>query len=927
MKKLCSLLLTLGLVLGSLSPVYAADAAGAAPLPEAPAAATAEQAAPAEPTAAPAQTPAPAQTAAPAQTDAPAATLESAAPGEPVLVLDNTASPAEQQALWEKFYAARSSLAAQTAGESAEGQEALFNAAQSYRALLAASIGARQRYIDISGYGVTTAQINALCNEACALSNGYAVASMVYYTDPYNVNRVVALGVAYYPEEKINAVAAEIDKITAIANAQGRTPQEKALIVHDQLVLRCAYDYSAYYNSGSRTADDNTAYGVLVNGTAVCQGYACAYANIMNQLGIPTGLVTSETLNHAWNMVEIDGSWYHVDCTWDDPAGRYDYQDHDVQGLCTHKSFLVSASAFSDQGNSLHAAHVAADYACYNFDPTRNLAYDAASGTYDAAWWCYANSPLYYLNGAWYYRAIDTPYYSASVSGTLYARGSLAPDSDAVALGATGTFAIYKNLFVFDVYANDAGKRSNTAGGFAAYTFNADTNTFTPHGTSYNFTNYGLSCYDGLLRAASANNRYTQTINCLSPVLTFRADGADAVPAAQTTYWGDPWGALPTVTRASYLFDGWFTAKTGGDRITRDAVPQNNTIAYAHWTQTAYTVLFDANGGSVATASKQVAVGSPYGDLPTPTRSGYTFDGWFTAKTGGSQVADPSAMVPTADQTLYAHWTAIPSPTATPLPDPGPGVGGFVTRLYQVCLGRTPDAPGKADWVRQLQDGTSTGSKAAYGFIFSTEFKNKNYCNEDYVKQLYLAFMGRAYDQPGLNDWVNRLQTGTTREAVFNGFAGSNEFGAICQSYGIARGDGIPVPQYGTVPTGPCSVDGREDGVTGFVRRLYQVCLDRAPDAGGLNNWTAQLWNHSASGRKVAYGFIFSSEFKGKNYSNTAYVKQLYRAFMGREYDAAGLADWVGRLNRGASREDVFNGFAGSQEFTRICQSYGIVRG
>ena len=81
------------------------------------------------------------------------------------------------------------------------------------------------------------------------------------------------------------------------------------------------------------------------------------------------------------------------------------------------------------------------------------------------------------------------------------------------------------------------------------------------------------------------------------------------------------------------------------------------------------------------------------------------------------------------------------------------------------------------------------------------------------------------------------------------------------------------------------------------------------------------------SGRDAAYGFIFSREFTAKGYSDEDYVKQLYRAFMGREYDAAGLRTWVTLLRQGKTREEVFEGFVGSAEFTRICAQYGIARG
>lgn len=254
-------------------------------------------------------------------------------------------------------------------------------------------------------------------------------------------------------------------------------------------------------------------------------------------------------------------------------------------------------------------------------------------------------------------------------------------------------------------------------------------------------------------------------------------------------------------------------------------------------------------------------------------------------------------------------------------------IGEFVTRLYEVCLDRTPDADGKEYWVERLYNETCTGVEAAYGFVFSNEFLNKNLCNEDFVEQLYKAFMGRASDPTGKGYWVDNLKSGKTREEVFNGFALSKEFGDLCYTYYIVQGEGIDIPTYGTVPRGSCSICGAQDGVTAFVKRLYSICLDREADADGLADWTNQLWNHTNSGSGVAYGFIFSKEFTEKNYSDSDYVEYLYKAFMGRASDPAGKSDWLNRMSsKGWTRKQVFDGFVGSQEFTAICNEYGILR-
>ncbi|MCQ2533804.1 MAG: DUF4214 domain-containing protein [Clostridia bacterium] len=117
------------------------------------------------------------------------------------------------------------------------------------------------------------------------------------------------------------------------------------------------------------------------------------------------------------------------------------------------------------------------------------------------------------------------------------------------------------------------------------------------------------------------------------------------------------------------------------------------------------------------------------------------------------------------------------------------------------------------------------------------------------------------------------------------------------------------------------------DGIKAFVTRMYKVCLDRAPEEDGLNGWAQKLANKEATGCSVAYGFVFSPEFIGKNPTNEAYVNYMYDAFFGREADSDGFKYWVDLLNNGASKEFVFCGFANSQEFSNLCNNYGVVRG
>ncbi|MBP5528592.1 MAG: DUF4214 domain-containing protein [Lachnospiraceae bacterium] len=249
----------------------------------------------------------------------------------------------------------------------------------------------------------------------------------------------------------------------------------------------------------------------------------------------------------------------------------------------------------------------------------------------------------------------------------------------------------------------------------------------------------------------------------------------------------------------------------------------------------------------------------------------------------------------------------------------------FITRLYNVCLDREPDEAGLNYWMEILVNERQTGSEIGRDFAFSDELKSKNYCNRCFVKQMYKAFMGREYDDAGLDYWVGELESGKTREEVFNGFIMSQEFGAICESYGIDRGTGIQIPEHGTIAKGTCSGCGATDDVSLFIRRLYRVCFDREPDEEGFNNNRQLLWDYKVSAEGMAHGFIFSDEFIALGLDDSAYLDTLYRSLMDREVDPVGKEYWMERLANGASREEVFKDFAGSEEFIGLCYKYGVL--
>lgn len=117
----------------------------------------------------------------------------------------------------------------------------------------------------------------------------------------------------------------------------GMGVRARMLALHDWLVMNCAYDLSL---GEAETLDGAsapfTAAGALVNGTAVCMGYARAYQMLCEAAGIETFFVVSEGMNHAWNGIVLDGELLFIDCTYDDPVP-------DRPGEAGHEYFLVDA--------------------------------------------------------------------------------------------------------------------------------------------------------------------------------------------------------------------------------------------------------------------------------------------------------------------------------------------------------------------------------------------------------------------------------------------------------------------------------------------------------------------------------------------------------------------------------------------------------
>lgn len=154
------------------------------------------------------------------------------------------------------------------------------------------------------------------------------------------------------PERYTEALMTRVSEIAAEAK-RFDTDFERAVYVHDTICENCSYDYVRLEESEKTVHDPEAeliynAYGCLVEGKCVCQGYAEAFKLIMDELGIPCYYVTGmcEGENHGWNVVKLGGGYYHVDVTWDD-ADDFNYKGTAYTGMYDHSYFGLTTEAIS----------------------------------------------------------------------------------------------------------------------------------------------------------------------------------------------------------------------------------------------------------------------------------------------------------------------------------------------------------------------------------------------------------------------------------------------------------------------------------------------------------------------------------------------------------------------------------------------------
>ena len=201
---------------------------------------------------------------------------------------------------------------------------------------------------------------------------------------------------AYNAEQYYAMTAVCEDAVTQIlygikGNA-ALSDMEKCLLIHDRLAAWCGYD-KANNIAGTVPEESHSAYGALGLHVAVCQGYAMAYSWMLDELGIENYYISSDSINHGWNMIYLDNAPYFVDVTWDDSTW-------DFYGRVRHSNYLQSYNTFS-------ANHQATDF---TDEPVSTL--------YENADWITGCAEIQLIDGKLYYLDSSDYIHDKTFSGT-----------------------------------------------------------------------------------------------------------------------------------------------------------------------------------------------------------------------------------------------------------------------------------------------------------------------------------------------------------------------------------------------------------------------------------------------------------------------------------------------------------------------------
>ncbi len=262
---------------------------------------------------------------------------------------------------------------------------------------------ARAAVVNVAGYHMSVEQMERV---VAGVLNEHP--DLYYVESSYSRGEAgdAVTNLAFSYNDTADAVKWQQSVDAAMATVKpGMSDLQKAIVLHDYLVVNCEYDYENYV-AGTIPKESYSTYGVFINGRAVCEGYALSYQYLMELVGIECYMVSGDTSAgaHAWNMIKLDGEYYHVDTTWDDPVP-------DRLGGPKHE-YMFRSDENIDTATGSSSRHF--DWQVYRGNEVMDC--QATDTRYDRAFWRYASSPLVFDGDDCYYVGLQNTLNKANLS-------------------------------------------------------------------------------------------------------------------------------------------------------------------------------------------------------------------------------------------------------------------------------------------------------------------------------------------------------------------------------------------------------------------------------------------------------------------------------------------------------------------------------
>ena len=514
----------------------------------------------------------------------------------------------------------------------------------------------------------------------------------------------------YFVNVDDNAFQAGVQKAKSAVTSD-MDDLQKAIAIHDYLVLNCEYDKERL-NNKTIPQESYGAYGALANRIAVCQGYALAYKYLMNEYGIECYIVTSDNMNHAWNIVQIDGELYQVDTTWDDPTW-------DRFGLVSHSNMFLSDTAFGKNHRDWYVTK-----------GSGMIDLKAEGAKYDSAFWRDVKSPLVYDAGGtkkYYYVSADKKIQSRACSAQKIDADCttlITLDTSSSGLAFDGTKLYYntsKSIAYIDItdstyaehvqfslkdedsnniygfiksndtirYVKRAGESpsgkstiyvlndsedgaSESESGVYTVTFRDDFGTVfdvqkineggyavPPDKKMTPQPGYQFSAWKGNYSNIQKDETVTAIYKKYTYTIKYELNGGknnSANPAKYDVETPDITLSDP-LKREYYDFLGWYEEPEFATKVT--AIKKGsigNRTLYAKWELEKYTISYELDGGKNNTQNKtEYDMETETFTFADPTKKGYLFEGWYAEPECTTKVtAIEKGSI--GNRTLYAKW-------------------------------------------------------------------------------------------------------------------------------------------------------------------------------------------------------------------------------------------------------------------------------